>query len=393
MMKRFEFYPRTRLVFGAGCLNELATLSLPGKKALIVTTNGGSVKRNGTLDRVVDALGKQGIESVVFDQVSPNPLAAIDMEGAKAAKEQNCDFVIGLGGGSAIDSAKLIAFMATNPGDLTSYLTEELQQLRPSLPIVSITTTSGTGSELDPFAVASMPERKEKIGFFSETNFPKIAIVDPELMVSCPPRFTALQGFDTLCHLSENYISTQANPITEMLSLKGIELVGKYLPRAVEDGSDLEARTQLALACSYAGYVLFSAGTGSQHPMEHSLSAYHEDIPHGAGLAMLYETYFTFFADKADNAGRYAEMAKAMGVDVDRLPESERAMAYVKAVAEMMKKIGIYDLKMSDYGITREELVKFAEDARRTGVGSFEENDRYHLSMEETVGIYERAYK
>lgn len=392
-MKRFEFYPRTRLIFGAGCLEELATLNLPGKKALIVTTNGGSVKRNGTLDRVVAALNSQEIESVVFDKVSPNPLAETDMEGARVAKEQGCDFVIGLGGGSAIDSAKLIAFMAANPGELEDYLTEKMVQSEPSLPIISITTTSGTGSELDPFAVASMPDRKEKVGFFSETNFPKIAIVDPELMISCPPNFTALQGFDTLCHLSENYISTQANPITEMLSLKGIELVGKYLPRAVTNGTDLEARTQLALACSYAGYVLFSAGTGSQHPMEHSLSAYHENIPHGAGLAMLYETYFTFFADKADNAGRYEDMARAMGVDVDSLPESERAMSYVKAVVEMMKKIGIYGLKMSDYGVKKEELVKFAEDARRTGTGSFEENDRYRLSMEETIGIYERAYK
>lgn len=392
-MRSFDFNPRVDVRFGLQRLNDLATIALPGKKALIITTNGGSVRRYGTLDRVINLLQQNHVESVVYSDISPNPLASEDMAAAAIGKENGCDFVIGLGGGSAIDAAKLVALMCTNPGTLSDYMKDGKSIVNKPLPVVSITTTSGTGSEVDPNAVASFAETNEKIGYGDDSLIPVIAIVDPELMVTAPANFTAYQGMDTFFHLSENYISSKANVMSEMFILKGLELVNKYLPRAVADGTDLEARYYMAYACTIAGYVLGFGGTGSQHPMEHSLSAFHHNIPHGAGLVMLSDSYFGFFADKDDCPRRYAEMAKAMGMDIDSMPEEDRPGAFLTALTNLKKACGVNDLKMSDYGVTLDEMPKFAEDARRTGTGSFEENDRYRMSLEETISIYEKAFK
>ena len=390
----FNYFIPTKILFGPGKLNELAGEKLPGKKALIVITSGNSVKKYGYLNRLETILKDKGIEYTIFDKILPNPIKTHVMDGAALAKKENCDFVIGLGGGSSIDSAKAIAVMAKNPGDYWDYIFGGSGKGMPlqngALPIVAITTTAGTGTEADPWTVITKEDTNEKIGFGTDCTFPILSVVDPELMLTVPKNLTAYQGFDALFHAAEGYIANIATPISDVYALKSIESIAKYLPVCVEDGNNIDARTQVALANTLSGLVESTSSCTSEHSMEHALSAKHTKLPHGAGLIMLSESYFTFFASKVPE--RFEAMAKAMGVDVNSLPKEERSMSFVKALIELQEKCGVSDLKMSSYGIEKEEMSAFAENARRTMGGLFE-LDPYTLSLEETIEIMKNAYK
>ena len=391
---KFTYSIPTKILFGPGSFNDLATTPLPGKKALIVITAGKSMRANGYLDRLIAMLDKQGIGHALFDKILPNPVLRHVHEGAALAREQGSDFVIGLGGGSSIDSAKSIAVMAKNPGDYWDYISGGSGKGRPlvngALPIVAIATTAGTGTEADPWTVITKEDTNEKIGFGCAETFPVLSVVDPEMMLTIPAHLTAYQGFDALFHATEGYIANVATPLSDAYALKSIELLAKYLPAAVKDGSDLEARTQVALASTLSGMVESTSCCTSEHGMEHALSAFYPKLPHGAGLIMLSEAYYSFFADKAPE--RFTAMAKAMGVVTGHLPEAERPMAFVKALVELQKACGVDGLKMSDYGITKEDMAKCAANARHTMGGLFE-LDPYALSLDETTQIMMNAYK
>ncbi|HBG00993.1 MAG TPA: alcohol dehydrogenase [Firmicutes bacterium] len=384
----------TRILFGPGKLNELAQEELPGKKALIVISSGNSMRKLGYLDRLQTILSGRGVGSVVFDKILPNPIKSHVMEGADLCRKEGCDFVIGLGGGSSIDSAKSIAIMATNPGDYWDYVgggTGKGKPIpQPILPVVAITTTAGTGTEADPWTVITKEDTKEKIGFGNQHTFPALSVVDPELMLSVPPKLTAFQGFDALFHSLEGYLANVATPISDMYALRSIELVAQNLPECIAHGDSLAARTNVALANTYAGFVQTESSCTSEHSMEHALSAFYPELPHGAGLILLSDAYFTFFSSKVPE--RFVAMAKAMGVDVDALQEEERPKSFVPALAVFREKCGVADLKMSDWGIKPGDIPKLAQNARETMGGLFE-RDRYRLSLEETIGIMEKAYR
>lgn len=390
----FNYFMPTKILFGPGSLNRLKDENLPGKKALIVISSGTSMKKYGYLDRLTSILKDKGIEYVVFDKILPNPIKKHVMEGAKIAKEEKCDFVIGLGGGSSIDSAKSIALMAKHDGDYWDYIVGGTGKgkipANGALPIVAITTTAGTGTEADPWTVITNEETNEKIGYGNQYTFPTLSVVDPELMLSVPPHLTAYQGFDAFFHAVEGYIAKIATPISDAFALKSVELIAKYLPICVKDGSNLEARTYVALANTLSGFVESTSSCTSEHSMEHALSAFYPDLPHGAGLIMLSEAYHTFFASKVPQ--RYIQLARAMGVDVDSLPEDERPFAFVKAMKKLQQECSVGNLKMSDYGIKEDEIEKLADNAIKTMGGLFEV-DPYKLSFEETVQIMRNAYK
>ena len=390
----FNYFMPSNIHFGPGSLNKLTSVKLPGKKALIVISSGKSMKQNGYVERVISLLKENGADSVIFDKILPNPIKAHVMEGADLARKENCDFVVGLGGGSSIDSAKSIAIMAKNPGDYWDYIFGGSGKGKPvvngALPIIAITTTAGTGTESDPWTVITKEDTSEKIGFGVNETFPTISIVDPELMVSVPEKLTAYQGFDALFHATEGYIASIATPISDMYALKSIEFLTKYLPLAVKDGQNIEARTYVALANTFSGFVESTSSCTSEHSMEHALSAYHHELPHGAGLIMLSEAYYTFFADKVPQ--RFIDMAKVMGENVDSLPEDKKPYAFVTALKKLQANCGVTDLKMSQYGIKEEEIPKFAQNARDTMGGLFK-LDRYSLSLEETTEIIKNSYK
>lgn len=234
----FQMYVPTRILFGAGALKQLSMQKMPGGKALVVISDGKSTKVNGYLDRVIKELEKADIETVLFDRIEANPLNATVMAGSAEARKNQCDFIVALGGGSVMDASKAIAAMATNDGDLWDYISggtgKGIALKEKALPIIAITTTAGTGSEVDQWGVVSNPETNEKIGFGGyDCLFPVIAIVDPELMKTVPPIFTAYQGFDALFHSVECYISAAANQMGDMYALTAIEYIGKYLAQAL----------------------------------------------------------------------------------------------------------------------------------------------------------------
>ena len=386
-MNGFDFYIPTRILFGAGKLAELGRTPLPGRRALVVISAGQAMRRSGYLDRVLALLKDNHAEAVLFDRILPNPVLRHVMEGAAVARQEQCDFVLGLGGGSTMDSAKAIAVMATNPGDYWDYVDSGSGGAKPlvraPLPIVAVTTTAGTGTEADPWAVITHEERREKIGFGSPGMFPALSIVDPELMLTVPPQLTAFQGFDAFFHAAEGFLATVASPMSDLLALKSMELIARHLPDAVRNGADLEARAQVALANTLSGMVESVSCCTSEHAMEHAMSAFHPNLPHGAGLIMLSGAYFSFFADKAPE--RFAAMARAMGAAAD-------PGAMVPTLLKLQRACGVSGLKMSDYGITEEELPQLADNAMGTLGGLFA-LDRYRLSREETVAIFRAAWK
>ena len=378
----FDYCIPTKILFGAGKLNQLAEEVLPGKKALIVISSGTSMKKFGYLERLENLLKQQNTESVVYDKILPNPIKEHVMEGAAIAKENDCDFVIGLGGGSSIDAAKAIAVMAVNPGDYWDYIGSGSGKGEPlqngALPIVAITTTAGTGTEADPWTVITNGD--EKIGFGDPTcTFPVLSVVDPELMTSVPPQFTAFQGFDALFHSVEGYIANIATPMSDLYALESIRLIAEYLPRAVADGIDIEARAQVALANTLAGMVESTSCCISEHSLEHAMSGRHPELPHGAGLIILSEAYFTHFADACKE--RYAKMAAAMG-----------GTDFVEELVKLQKACGVNVLKMSNYGITEDELPAIAANARDT-MGFLFDLDPAPLSEDDTLAILEKAWK
>jgi alcohol dehydrogenase len=394
MNLKFNYFMPTRILFGAGRLKDLAkTPYLPGKKALIVISSGASMKRQGYLDRVISYLGERGVQSTVFDKILPNPVVEHVMEGAAQAKQEDCDFVIGLGGGSSIDSAKAIALMVKNPGELWDYVWGGSGKKMPpsggALPIVAIPTTAGTGTEANPWAVITKSDTNEKIGLGADCTFPALSIIDPELMASVPPKLTAYQGMDAFFHAVEGYLSTRSNPASDMFALDAIQLITKYLPVAVKEGDNMEARSALAWASTEAGFVESLSTLISHHSLEHAISAYHPDIPHGAGLTATSVAYFTFLAKL--NVARLSDIAGKMGENVHGIPEPEKPFAFVSALKKLIGNVGLAEANLCNLGVTKEEASAIAQNSIDT-VGTLYNNTPVKLTKEDVVKIFESCF-
>ncbi len=391
MKMNFDFNNPTRILFGSGKLNELGNQSMPGKKALLLMSGGKSAKVSGAYDRTLEQLHKAGVEAAEFAKVMENPVKEMVMEGAAFAKNNGCDFIVALGGGAVLDSAVAVAAMATNPGDLWDYVnggTGKGQPLvHPGLPIVSITLTAGTGSEVNCWGVISNLETKEKIGFGYPELTPVLAVVDPELMKTVPAKYTAYQGFDALFHNTEVMMSNGVNILSETIALSAIENIAKYLPRAVKDGNDLEAREHIAYGSTMAGITMQLTSTTAQHSMEHAMSAYHHNLPHGAGLIMISVEFARYFIERHACDEQFIKMAKVMGI-----PDADKPEDFLTALTQLQKDCGVDNLKMSDYGITADECMTLAVNARETMGGLFLANP-CPMSDEECAGIFEKAYR
>lgn len=392
---RYNYYQPTKVLFGEGRLKELGdaiqTMGL-GRKAVIVISNGKAVRANGALRTAQEQLAAADIEAAVFDRIQANPLASTIMEGAAFVKAQAADFIVALGGGSVMDAAKIIAIMATNPGDVWDYAYGGHGGCKPyvntPLPVVAITTTAGTGSEVDAWGVVNNEQYGEKIGIGgADASHPVLAIVDPELMTTVPAEFTAYQGFDALFHATECYITSPTNPISDMFALAAIEHIGRYLPRAVKDGHDMEARAYVAFANTLSGHVMELSACSSEHAMEHAMSAMHPNLPHGAGLIMISLEYYKWFAERHACDERFVRMTKALG-----MADAAEPMDFVRALLALQVICGVDQLKMSDYGLTPEEFPEMAAKAMDT-MGGLYAADRIPLSVEETAGIYARSFR
>ena len=287
--------------------------------------------------------------------------------------------------------APTIAVMATNEGELWDYVPIGSGKGHPisvnPLPIVAITTTAGTGSETDNSGVITKEDTFEKAFVGDASLFPVFSIVDPELMASVPPTFTAYQGFDALFHSTEGYIARGANLMSDMYALTAIENLAKYLPRAVKDGKDMEARTHVAWGNTLSGVVMCLTLITSEHALEHALSAYHPALPHGAGLIMVSKAYYKYFIEHHACDDRFIRMAQAMG-----MPEATKPEDFLTALTRLQEACGVADLKMSDYGITPDEFETLMRNAREV-MGVMFTSDRVQMTDEDIVNIYRESYK
>lgn len=391
MNMNFDFNNPTRILFGSGKLNDLSEQVMPGKKALLLMSGGKSAKVSGAYGRTLEQLRKGSVEVAEFAKVMENPVKEMVMEGAAFARAQGCDFIVALGGGAVLDSAVAIAAMATNPGDLWDYVNGGTGKGRPlvnpGLPIVTITLTAGTASEVNCWGVISNLETKEKIGFGDPALVPVLAIVDPELMKTVPAKYTAYQGFDALFHNTEVMMSNGVNILSEATALSAIENIAQYLPRAVQNGNDLEARERVAYGSTMAGIAMQLTSTTAQHSMEHAMSAYHHSLPHGAGLIMISKAFAEFFIEKHACDEQFVKMARAIGMENADKPED-----FITALVHLQEACGVADLKMSDYGIADSEFMILAVNARETMGGLFLANP-CPMTDEECAGIFKKSYR
>lgn len=382
----FNFYIPSRIIFGKGSLNNLHKQKFPGKKALIVTEV--FIKEFGYLKMLEEQLNKANISFVLFDKVVPNPIKEHVMEGAEIAKKEKCDFVIGMGGGSSIDSAKSIAIMSTNGGDFWDYILRGTGKRKSipndPLPVIAITTTSGTGTEADPWMVIT--NGKEKVGFGYDKTFPYLSIVDSKLMKTIPPKLTAYQGFDALFHSTEGYISKIANEMSDLFALKSIELIGKSLVKAVKNGDDEEARENVAMASTLSGMVQSISDCTAEHSIEHGLSAFYPKLEHGAGLIAISKEYYTLLAQSHDCDEKMINMAKALGKK-----DASKPMDFVDALIELQKACEVDNIKLSDYGVKIEDLPSIAKNSRFTS--GLYEIDPHNFSDDDILTILKKSYK
>ena len=385
-MSVFSFYMPTRLYFGSGAVQKLTRARLPEGRGLIIT-GGTSTTRLGYVARVEDALAEAGHEMLVYNKVQPNPTIEGVRECAALCRAENIAFVVGLGGGSSIDTAKAVAIMATNEGDWWDYLHGGSgggkRIAKDGLPVVAIPTTAGTGTEADPFTVITNGE--EKIGGGGEKCFPAISIVDPDFMMTVPPHLTAYQGFDAFFHAAEGYIAKTATPISEMFSLQAIELIGRSLATAVHEGGDKQARADVALANTLAGFVETLSSCTGEHAIEHALSAYHPALPHGAGLIMISKAYWSRFFESSGD--KLVNIARALGHKDAAAPAD-----FIAALDTLQKRCNVHDLRLSGYGVQPEDFGKIADNAFDTMGGLFRADPR-PLTREDVIGILEDSYK
>lgn len=360
-MKSLDFFIPTRVVFGAGRLNELASMKLPGVKALICVTEDGLMEKLGIQQRVIELLKKNNVTSVIFDQVTPNPTRKGVMAATKLAKENKCDFFIGLGGGSSIDTAKATSIMMVNEGDLWDYAslgTGGRKEVVGAFPVMTISTTSGTGTETDPYCVITNEETGEKLDFALDEIFPRISIIDPELMKSLPRTLTLYQGFDAIFHAAECFVTNNGNNrLIDLFAIDAVEKVCQNLQKVLDNGDDIEARSHMAYAADIlCGFTQALGPVTSHHIIAQALGGIYPNVAHGATLILTAEQYYKH-AQKLQPK-KYDEIGAVMGEAID---PSNPGGAFVTALVKLMKSTGAYDLTMSSFGITKEGLAKIAD--------------------------------
>ena len=373
----FKYFLLVNIEFGSGKVAKAGELTKPyGKKALIVTGHS-SAKKSGLYDKVKDSLKAEGIDSVLFDKVAQNPLTTTAAEGAAFAKENGCDVVVAIGGGSIMDCAKAIAFLAVNDGDVSDYIFGK-KASDTALPIILIPTTCGTGSEGNGFAVLTNPDNGDKKSLRCNAIVAKVSIVDPECMMTMPKHVLASVGFDALCHNMEAYTSKIAQPFTDALSLYAVDLIAHNLVDVYKGTGSKESWEKITLASTIGGMVINTAGVTLAHGMEHPASGL-KDIVHGKGLAALTPTIIESSYQGAPE--KFAKLAKLFG--------GEKAEDLAGKVRELLEAIEL-TCTLSDLGIEEKDIPWMAENCMKVSAPSIA-NNPVVFSQEEIAEIYKKA--
>jgi len=346
--------------FGPGARKELpGVIARFGyKKALVVTDKG--LMKFGVAKLVLDELDKAAVAYEIFDEVKPNPTVTNVKDGIFACKKAGADFIVAIGGGSAMDTAKGIGIVCNNPefSDIVS-LEGVADTKKKSLPIIALPTTAGTAAETTINYVIIDEEHQKKMVCVDPNDIPAVAIVDAELMYSLPKGLTASTGMDAMTHAIEGYITKAAWEMSDMFEIKAIEMIHRYLPIAVNEPQNPEGRNGMAVAQYIAGMAFSNVGLGVDHGMAHPMSALH-DVPHGVACAILLPTVMRFNAPAAKE--KYVEIAKACGVYKDGMTVDEAVEAACDEIASLSRVVGIPE-HLSELGIHESDIPALAEQA------------------------------
>lgn len=349
--------PKPYAYFGRGRVREVGTVTAAtgATSALIVTD--AFLATSPVVDAVRESLESAGIVVSIFDGVTPNPTTTSVDAGSDLARDLHVHALVAVGGGSSMDAAKGISIGAVNPqrGIELDYRSDFANE---SIPIVAVPTTSGTGAEVNAFGVVTDVVGHRKFYVGSSSALAKAAILDPELTVGLPPRATAATGMDALTHALESYVSLRSNPYSDAIALQVISTVADYLPRAVADGTDIEARAQLLLASHIAGVGFSHTGLGLVHGIAHPLGG-RFDIPHGLALCIVIEKVLRFNLPARQE--RLARVAFALGAGDTAAGEAENAEAAITAIADLSVRVGM-TATLTSFGVTRADLDSLAAD-------------------------------
>ena len=346
--------------FGPGARKELpgVVARLGFKKALVVTDKG--LMKFGVAKMVLDVMDEAGIQYEIFDDVKPNPTVTNVKNGIEACRKAEADFIVAIGGGSSMDTAKGIGIVVRNPefSDIVS-LEGVADTKKKSLPIIALPTTAGTAAETTINYVIIDETRQAKMVCVDPNDIPCVAIIDAELMYSLPKSLTAATGMDAMTHAIEGLITKAAWELSDMFEIKAIEMIYRYLPLAVDEPTNPKGRDGMAVAQYVAGMAFSNVGLGVDHGMAHPLSALF-DVPHGVACAMLLPTVMRFNAPAA--LDKYVEIAKAVGVYRDGMSLEEAADAACRAIEDLSARVGT-NKRLTDLGITEADIPALADQA------------------------------
>ena len=347
----FSFAPQ--IVFGYGTLNRVGFLALFLKAKNVFIVTDGEVEKLGYVNLVQKYLEKSGIKSSVFNEIEPNPKEETIIKGADKFKSINADSIVAIGGGSVIDAAKVIRLLAKQGGKVSDYdaTKSNIMAIHEQLPPqISIPTTSGTGSEVS--IVAMVTSGKEKVTLIGYPLMSSIALVDPQLTMSCPPKLTAYCGMDALTHAVESLISLKINPVADMFSLQAIGIIYQSLKKTCANGQDIVPRINMSLAATVAGMAFNQKSVGLTHACSHQLSS-QCGLAHGLANAILLPHVLR--ANKKVAGAKYATMATAFGIDPFKMSEDEAADRFVLDIEKLNKDLGIPS-KLSECGVKESDI-------------------------------------
>ncbi|AMR02579.1 MULTISPECIES: iron-containing alcohol dehydrogenase [Bacillus cereus group] len=365
MQEVSEFRMPKSVLYGRNSLEKLGEQSKKlGKRAFIVTDT--IMEKLGYVEKCMQQLNKKGITVSTYNKVDAEPTNIHVLEALSLCKEEKCDFIIGIGGGSCIDAAKAVAVLYTNGGEVEDYVQKDIEIENNPLPLIAIPTTSGTGSEVTSVAVITNKKTDVKMMMKHPSFIPKVAIIDPVLTSSLPPQITAATGIDALCHAIEAYISKFSQPLTDVLALSAIESIMKYLRIAYEDGRNMEAREAMMIASLQAGIAFSNASVTLVHGMSRPVGALFH-VPHGISNAILLPTVLEF--TKTSAVKRLAKIGRNLNKDLYSNSDEEVADYTLWEIKKLCYDLRIPNLK--EYGIDEIEfenaISKMASDAIESG--------------------------
>jgi alcohol dehydrogenase len=386
MIDNFKnFQIKTKIIFGRGSLSGLGEIAgeMGAQKCLIVADP--ALEALGYIDAARKALSAKAVDSLVYAKVEPEPYLDGVEDAAALGRDFQADLVIGLGGGSAMDTAKAAAVMVTNDGKAEDYIGLDKVEL-PGLATLMVPTTAGTGAEVTFTAVFTNRETKAKGGINSPFLFPDVAVLDPELTINLPPSVTAATGMDALTHAVESMTSRSASVFTDALALGAIRLIGRNLRRAVFRGDDIVARENMLYGALLAGMALADAGVGAAHAMAYPLGGFYR-ISHGLANAMLIPHVMEFNLPAAED--KFAMIAGALGEPVEGLPARLAGASAVDSVRTLCEDIGIPQC-LAEVGVPFEDIPKLVESALK--VTRPVENNPRTLGSAQAEEIYRKAF-